>query len=109
MKTTELEYVKQLFSADAKLKEAAIEFIERQNRISHPDGSNDKGGRWYPSDGERQLCCQSVRSPSRGYPWSYMVHCRTAKHIATLYGVDERSLKRLATYLKSTQEKEVLK
>lgn len=56
----------------------------RRDRIEHPDGRTDNGGRWYPSDEERCECCAYVRSPSRAYPWSYMLHCRTRVHVQQL-------------------------
>lgn len=83
---------------------AAKVFIARQNRRNHPDGEFDKQGRWYPSDGESCGCCSSVRSPSRAWPYSYMIHCRTAKHIANLYGVSERELKREAKSIRQEME-----
>lgn len=76
-----------------KLEEAAKEYIDRRDRTSHPDGKFDKASRWYPSVDEEQTCC-TVRSPSRSYPFSLMVHCRTIKHIATKYGLSELELLR---------------
>lgn len=73
---------------------AAQEYLDRQDRRSHPAGRKDSGGRWYPSAEERRACCDGVRSPSRAWPWSLMVHCRTAAHVARLYGVEERELRR---------------
>lgn len=78
--------------------DAARAYDARQNRVEHPDGEFDKAGRWYPSDDERQDCCSYVRGPSRAWPYSYMKHCRSAAHVAALYGVSERDLKR-ALYL----------
>lgn len=79
-----------------KVKEAAEEYIKRQDRRSHPSGSCDKGGRWYPDESERCECCESIREPSRAYPWSLMIHCRTARHVANLYGVDKADVRRAA-------------
>lgn len=73
---------------------AAYEYILRQNRYSHPDGKFDQGGRWYPSQDEEQPCCSSIRSPSRAFPYSLMQHCRSIGHIAALYGVDARDVRR---------------
>lgn len=84
----------------AAADDAARLLARRQLRQSHPDGSTDTGGRWYPSDSERRSCCSSVRAPSRAWPWSYMVHCRTLKHVAQLTGVDAREIRRS---LKQTQ------
>lgn len=75
---------------------AAQEYLDRRDRITNPDGSFDKAGRWYPSESEECNCCGAIRSPSRAYPYSYMVHCRTAGHVASLYGVDVKELRRVA-------------
>lgn len=47
----------------------------------YPVGSTDNGGRWYPADQEACSCCNSVRGPSRTWPWSLWKHCKTAKHV----------------------------
>jgi hypothetical protein len=73
---------------DTKIKECLQKFKARQERREHPSGDFDKAGRWYPSDEEKQDCCSSIRGPSRRWPMSYMVHCRTLKHVANLMGVD---------------------
>jgi len=76
---------------------AAREWLDRKSRRTHPHtGRTGKGGQWYPSDTEQQQCCKYIRRPSRAWPWSLMTHCRTAKHVARLYGVDEPRLKQLA-------------
>jgi len=75
--------------------EALAEFEDRQIRKIHPDGKFDNAGRWYPSDDEWCPCCNSVRSPSRAYPYNYMVHCRTLGHVANLYSVSEKRLRAL--------------
>ena len=77
-------------------QEVAVEFILRRDRLSHPEGHTDKGGRWYPSDEERAECCASIREPSRSYPWTFYKHCNSAKHLAALYGVDVKQVKRFA-------------
>lgn len=59
-------------------------YVSRKERLSHPDGTFDKGGRFYPSEHETCACCAQVRSPSRAWPYSYMVHCRTLKHCTEL-------------------------
>lgn len=79
---------------DEKIRKAAEEYISRRDRMSHPSGRQDNGGRWYPSDDERCSCCNSVRSPSRSWPWSYMTHCRTINHVANLYGVPVADVRR---------------
>ncbi len=74
------------------LKRAISCYEARQTRAEHPDGEFGKGYRWYPSDTEKCPCCDNIRSPSRAYPFSLMVHCRTAAHIAQLYGVPVQSI-----------------
>ena len=59
-------------------------YADRQNRREHPDGTFDGGGRWYPSDTEQCPCCDKIRSPSRRWPYSLMLHCRSYGHIKHL-------------------------
>jgi hypothetical protein len=73
--------------------EAGLEFVCRDLRLHHPDGSFDDGGRFYPSEKEVRDCCADIRAPSRAFPFSLMKHCRTAKHVAKLYGISETDLK----------------
>jgi hypothetical protein len=73
---------------------AAEEYQRRQEGQSRPEGKRDSGGRWYPSERERQPCCDSIRNPSRAFPWSLYRHCCTALHVASLYGVDVKALQR---------------
>lgn len=77
-----------------QLENAAREYISRRDRTSHPTGKFDKQGRWYPVDAERCECCNAVRSPSKNYPYSYMTHCRTMGHVANLFGVSEKDLRK---------------
>lgn len=76
------------------LEQAARTFIARRDRTAHPTGKFDNAGRWYPSEAETCDCCSAVRSPSRAHPFSYMVHCRTLKHVANLYGMNESELRK---------------
>lgn len=79
------EHRRAVWAAGAAL-EAAIgrEWVRRQDRDAHPDGSFDNGGRWYPSAAERASCCSDVRGPSRAWPYSLMQHCRSRPHLRTL-------------------------
>jgi hypothetical protein len=74
------------------LRKAAICYLDRQSRDEHPDGHFDNKKRWEPSSIEHCECCDSIRTPSKAWPFSLMVHCRTAQHIARLYGVPSREL-----------------
>lgn len=56
----------------------------RRDRQVNPEGSFDNAGRWYPTDREDAGVSSSLRSPSRAWPYSYMVGCRTRKHVTVL-------------------------
>jgi hypothetical protein len=74
---------------------AAVQvYLDRQARITHPAGKFDKAGRWYPIGDERCECCNYIRTPSRAWPFSLMMHCRTMEHVAHLYDVDIKKLRR---------------
>lgn len=60
-------------------------YEDLQSRKIHPAGKFDKAGRFYPS--EKFSCCSNIRSPSRAFPYSYMVHCRTLGHVCNQSGV----------------------
>lgn len=48
---------------------------------------------WYPHPLEVRPCCWGVSTKGiEKYPWIYHRHCRTARHVAMLIGVDERDL-----------------
>jgi len=76
------------------LKAAAACYKRRKARLEHPRGEFDKRGRFYPSDAEKCDCCKSVRRPTAQWPYSLMLHCRTMEHIAHLFGVDIKDLRR---------------
>jgi len=90
------------YRMNKKLRAIAEEYIALQDRVIHPDGSFDNGGRWYPeTTGE---CCRGIRSPSRAHPYSYMVHCRTATHLACVSKVDENRLRWAVKRLRAERE-----
>jgi len=78
---------------ETKLLSAAEAYLMRKLGAQYPKGRTDNGGRWYPE--EMLECCEHIRSPSRGYPWSYMVHCKSVDHVANEYGVDATELGQL--------------
>jgi len=78
---------------------AAREYLARRDRRKHPAGRFDNGGRWYPDESEARACCATIRAPSRRWPYSLMLHCRTAKHVAALYGVETSDVRRAAKRL----------
>jgi|WetSurMetagenome_2_1015567.scaffolds.fasta_scaffold116164_3 hypothetical protein len=65
-------------------------YENRRDRAVNPEGSFDRAGRWYPSEAEDANGDGSrTRSPSRAWPYSYMLRCRTRQHVRVLV---ERSL-----------------
>ena len=83
----------------SNLNNAAREYLNRRDRITHPAGSFDKAKRFTLSDDEICECCKDIRAPSRAYPFPEMVHARTAKHVASLFNVDVTEMKRAAKKL----------
>lgn len=75
------------------LAEAVALYLSRRDRRSHPAGNFDKRMRWYPSSQEQCSCCALIRTPSAAHPYSLMVHCRTAEHIAYTFGISTDDLK----------------
>lgn len=73
-----------------RVSEAAIEYLKRKLRATHPPGKFEKS-KWHPE--AYFTCCSSIRAPSRAHPWSLMTHCRTATHIANEFGVEEKAIK----------------
>jgi hypothetical protein len=73
-----------------EVRTAADTYRRRRDRDEHPAGAFDDGGRWYPEFAEAQTCCRHVRRPSRAWPYSLLLHCRTLAHVAALHGVDPR-------------------
>ena len=70
----------------AEVKAAAAPVYEsRRDRETNPDGTFDSAGRWYPSRKEdADDFTRGIRSPSRAWPYSYMVAARTKKHVVAL-------------------------
>ena len=74
------------------LDSAVAEYRDRRNG-KKPWGSWTHAG-WFPAQGEACKCCASVYGPDRGGPsMAYLSHCRGAKHVAALFGVDEKDLR----------------
>jgi hypothetical protein len=88
----------------AAVTAAAFEYIARRDRARHPAGRTDNASRWYPADDERCSCCDSIREPSRAYPWSLAHHCRTIPHIAELFGVDATAIRRAVKAIEATRD-----
>ena len=81
---------------EQRLAAALYHWKSLQDRKTHPDGTFDNGGRWYPTDDEKQECCEHIRSPSRTHPYSYLLHCRSYGHVARKFGVEMSDLCREA-------------
>ena len=69
-------------------REAIREYLALKARVRNPEGSFDKAGRFYPS--QKYECCSAVRPPTRNWPYSLVLHCRTAEHVAWAHGVDPK-------------------
>jgi len=67
-----------------KLRSAAQQYLDLRDRRADPDGTFDTAGRWYPA--QELTCCGKIRTPSRSWPYSYLVHCRTMAHVAAQSG-----------------------
>lgn len=77
-------------------------YTARRDRRAHPDGSFDRGGRWYPSDAENaDNFTSGIRGPSRSWPYSYMVAARTLKHVKALASVNPDYVLREASKLEN--------
>lgn len=84
---------------DTDLLARAVEALHqaRKARKAHPQGKQDKSGRWYPSAEENaDNFTAGVRSPSAAWPWSYMLAARTKKHIKALAAVNPAYVIRMA-------------
>jgi hypothetical protein len=83
-----------------KIQEAITEYLKLKNRKTHPEGTFDKGGRFYLAESEKHDCCRGIRSPSRAYPYSEMKHARTLKHVAHKYNVLESECRKALREMK---------
>lgn len=77
--------------------EAALKAFRLKNRREHPMGRFDRAQRWTPV--LKLACCDRIRSPSRSFPSSLLLHQRTACHVATSYGVEGGIVHRLMRIL----------
>ena len=89
-----------------KIMDVARIYLDRQARLSHPHGAFDSAMRWHPDQEELRDCCNMIRSPSRAYPHSLMIHCRTLRHVAALYCKDAKKLAIAVKKLQAKDEKE---
>ncbi|PAK77154.1 hypothetical protein [Acetobacter fabarum] len=66
---------------------AAIEYMRRKARKTHPPGTFDSVGRFYAD--ERTQAVRSCRSPSRAWPMPEMKAARTVAHVAEVFEVGD--------------------
>jgi hypothetical protein len=74
--------------------DAALEYIGRRDRTVNPAGRFERNGTWYPV--EELSCCAHISPPCGRFPFSLMVHCRTAEHVAREYGMSAKDVKSAA-------------
>jgi hypothetical protein len=82
--------------APVAFEAAHAEWNALQARTRHPAGSFDNHGRWYPASTEHRDCCGVIRAPSRAYPYSYLVHCRSWDHVVNKHQAEFIAELRLA-------------
>ena len=76
------------------LEQATREYVALRDRRKNPTGTFDKRGRFYLA--ARFECCDYIRRPSRAWPYSEMLHGRTAEHVARQYNVEPKAIRRAA-------------
>lgn len=85
---------------------ALVRYERRQARIEHPSGSFDKAKRWYPTGRDEEVI-DAGRSPSRSYPNSYNLACRSLAHCERYQDADHQVVLRLKRELKKAGVKAV--
>lgn len=79
---------------------AAEEYVARLEKRSRPRGKlNEKGG-WEPHAWEACDCCIGIGDYS-SFPYTVLQHCKSAGHVACLYRVDEKQLRKAAKIIKA--------
>jgi hypothetical protein len=81
-----------------KLELAAMDYIRG------PKGYFDSACRWYPFEDEKCPLCDTIRLPSRAFPYSLRTHCRTYKHVAAKHGITVKELKQAIEEYQFDQE-----
>lgn len=95
-----------------KLRQAALEYYLRKQKIKHPKGewlSSKESKRrvevpfsWWPHNSERKSCCDKVKQPTvPNGARSLQRHCRSIIHIAQLMNVDEKELRKKVREIKN--------
>ena len=83
----------------ARLDAAVDCYLRRRARRINPEGYFDNARRWQPSETEKQACCDSICEPGHAYRHSLKKHCRSMEHIAHLFDVDLRFLRRRVKFM----------
>lgn len=78
---TQLPFTELIMALDALVKH-----YHRSAWFEQPDGHLDSQRRWWPSEGERQACCDRIRTPTDRFPDSLKQHCRTLVHCTPMAG-----------------------
>lgn len=78
---------------------ALTRYERRQARREHPEGGFDNAKRWYPS-GRDEDVIDAGRSPSRAYPNSYNLACRSLAHCERYEDADHQVVLLLKRELK---------
>ena len=69
--------------------QAYARWLRRQERTEHPAGKFDKAGRWEPSTSEDcDGFTSHTRTPSRAWPYSYLLAARSLEHCEALSDAD---------------------
>ena len=64
---------------------AQARWLRRKERTEHPDGNFDNAGRWDPSaDEDCDDFTSRTRTPSRKWPYSYLLAARSLEHCEAL-------------------------
>lgn len=79
---------------------AAVEFIRLRNRKSKPEGQFD--GRFFRIASHAQCGrCDSISEPTKAFPFSEMLHARSAVHVAQNRGASAAELRFIARLIDS--------
>lgn len=81
---------------------ALTRYERRQARWEHPEGSFDNAKRWYPS-GRDEDVIDAGRCPSRAYPNSYNLACRSLAHCERYEEADHQVVLLLKRELKKAE------
>jgi hypothetical protein len=79
-----------------RLLEALEEYHKRNEAQYHhmPDGAYDSHHIWRPAETEWRDCCSHIQPPSERFPRRYLDHCKTLRHIAMLFNLEEQDLRK---------------